>query len=91
MFEEIANADLREEHIPAPDANWGIISEFSLSFDGYAYWGSSDKCAEIGNNSKQDYADRGTLPVSFGVSCGPVYFSSNGAFITSASLRKDRT
>ncbi len=64
MFEEIANADLQEAHIPAPDANWGDISEFALSFDGYAHWGTFEKCAEIGNLSKEKYDDQGTLPAS---------------------------
>lgn len=64
MFEEIANADLREEHIPAPDADWGMINEFALSFDGYAHWGTFEKCAEIGNLGKEEYDDQGALPAS---------------------------
>ncbi|MBN2004324.1 MAG: hypothetical protein JXA21_13295 [Anaerolineae bacterium] len=64
MFGKIASADLREDRIPAPDADWGDVGEFALSFDGYAHWGSFDRCAEIGNRGKQNYDDQGELPAS---------------------------
>lgn len=35
--------------MPLPDADWLAINEFALAFDGYQYWGSFDKCADIAN------------------------------------------
>lgn len=52
-FPEIADGDLTLEHVPLPNEDWGTIAEFALSFDGYAYWGSSEKCAEIANARRQ--------------------------------------
>jgi hypothetical protein len=47
IFMEISNADLRLENIPHADAEWNAIAEFSLTFNGYEYWGSFGKCAEV--------------------------------------------
>ena len=51
---EIVNRNLRLSNIPNPDANWGEISEFALTFDGYNVWGSFDKCAEIANSRNHE-------------------------------------
>ena len=40
---------LRSADIPPSDASWTEIGEFALTFDGYEYWGSFAKCAEIAN------------------------------------------
>ena len=64
MFEEIANANLMERDIPAPEAEWGTISTFALSFDGYSHWGSFDQCADVGNRWAKAYAERQALPES---------------------------
>lgn len=40
---------LKLSDIPAPGATWTQIGEFALTFDGYEYWGSFEKCAEIAN------------------------------------------
>jgi hypothetical protein len=58
VFEEIADPDLTEETIPSPDAEWGPIQRFALAFDGYNFWGSFDKCAEIANHWAQVFAER---------------------------------
>jgi hypothetical protein len=40
--------------VPPRDADWNIITEFALTFDGYKIWGSFDKCAEIANARRHD-------------------------------------
>jgi hypothetical protein len=51
---ELANRDLAIKDLPMASDDWLAISEFALTFDGYHYWGSSDKCAEIANAHKAD-------------------------------------
>ena len=51
---EIANADLCETNVPPPQAPWAAIQEFALTFDGYGYWGSFERCAEIANRREHD-------------------------------------
>ena len=46
---QIANGKLAIADIPSPDADWDAIWQFALTFDGYLYWGSTEKCAEIAN------------------------------------------
>jgi hypothetical protein len=46
---EISNVDLRLSMIPAADADWGEISKFALTLDGYAAYGSFDACADLAN------------------------------------------
>jgi len=64
MFDQIANVDLKSQDIPEPNAKWYRICEFALTFDGYDRWGSFNRCAEIGNQSAQAYAERQVLPDS---------------------------
>ena len=64
MSGEISNEDLEIGDVPAPDAGWGQIGRFALTFDGYDHWGSFDKCAEIGNRWAETYAERQALPDS---------------------------
>jgi hypothetical protein len=69
MFErgmdEIANPNLTAKDIPPPSAEyWGVIDLFALSFDGYGYWGSFEKCAEMGNSSLKSWQEKKTLPHS---------------------------
>jgi hypothetical protein len=61
---EIANADLTEHDIPAPDADWHTVGKFAVSFDGYEYWGSFKKCATIGNRGLELYRAERVLPNS---------------------------
>lgn len=49
MYDQVPNADLRVEGVPGPNAEWSEIARFALTFDGYAHWGSFDRCAEIAN------------------------------------------
>jgi hypothetical protein len=64
MRGEIANADLREGDVPPPDADWHAIGRFALSFNGYEWWGSFAKCAEVGNRGADVFRESGTLPHS---------------------------
>ena len=64
MPREIANADLTEQDMPSPTAQWPQIGRFALTFDGYSYWGTFDKCAEISNRWEEAYAERQALPDS---------------------------
>ena len=61
---EIANADLRTSHLPPPGAGWREIGRFALSFDGYAWWGSFEKCAQIGNEGGRAFRATGAVPDS---------------------------
>jgi hypothetical protein len=64
IWGRIANADLQESNLPPPGAEWGQIGSFALTFDGYAHWGSFDKCAEIANRWAAAYAQQQGLPES---------------------------
>ena len=61
MPDKIANADLTENDLPVPYASWSIISRFALSFNGYEYWGSFDKCSEVVNKSAKIYRETEAL------------------------------
>lgn len=64
-MDEIANFNLTEKNIPPPNAEyWGVIDCFALSFDGYGYWGSFEKCAEIGNRCMNTWKEKKVLPDS---------------------------
>ena len=44
----IVNADLTEADLPPDDADWdNWLSWFAASFNGYRYWGSSEKCFDV--------------------------------------------
>ena len=59
----ISNEDLRESDVPAADADYyGTIVQFALTWDGYAYWGSFDPCAEIANRWAGSFRREGRLP-----------------------------
>ncbi|ADQ14490.1 hypothetical protein [Halanaerobium hydrogeniformans] len=47
--------DEKLNKIPKEDANWMEIQEFSLSFNGYDYWGSFEKAADIANQHYNRY------------------------------------
>ena len=48
--ESVSNEDLTVDAIPPPDASWETIQRFALTFDGYDYWRSFGRCAEIANH-----------------------------------------
>lgn len=61
---EIPNANLTEKDIPSPNANLDVISSFAHSFNGYAYWGSFEKCAKIANDSGRAWKETEIVPTS---------------------------
>ncbi len=42
-METISNEELSIEHLPPPGADWEVIQEFALTFNGYDAWGSFEK------------------------------------------------
>ena len=52
--ERIANRDLTEADIPAPDADRHDLHVFALTFDGYEHWGSFGACAQVANERRHD-------------------------------------
>ena len=50
----IDNASLKPGDIPEPGAPWDEIARFALTFDGYTYWQSFEKCAEIANRGNPE-------------------------------------
>lgn len=48
--------------VPEPDADWQEILEFAHDFDGYAFWGSADRCAEVGNARLQRWEETAQIP-----------------------------
>lgn len=62
---EIANSGLTEKDIPPSGAKyWGMIDRFALSFDGYKYWGTFEKCADVANKCAHAWHESKTLPAS---------------------------
>jgi hypothetical protein len=44
---DIANEQLSVADVPSFKEPWSRIEPFALTFDGFQYWGSVDKCAEV--------------------------------------------
>lgn len=61
---EIPNAELKEADLPPPDADWSTIGRFALTFNGYAYWGSFEKCGDVANRWAEAWRKRRHLPHS---------------------------
>lgn len=56
----IGNEKLSVDLIPGEDADYYLISQFTLTFEGYEHWGGFNQCAEIANRYKDMYMiDRG--------------------------------
>lgn len=47
MAQQVANNELTPADIPSFKEVWWRIEPFALTFDGFRYWGSVEKCAEI--------------------------------------------
>ena len=47
MAQDVANYELTPVDIPSFKETWARIKAFALTFDGFKYWGSVDKCAEV--------------------------------------------
>ena len=44
---ELANSELSPGDIPSFREPWVRIEPFALTFDGFRYWGSIEKCAQV--------------------------------------------
>ena len=47
MTPDVANSELSPADIPSFKEIWARIEPFALTFDGFKYWGSVEKCAEV--------------------------------------------
>lgn len=47
MTQDVANSELSPADIPSFKEAWARIEPFALTFDGFKYWGSVEKCAEV--------------------------------------------
>lgn len=47
MTQELANSELSPGDIPSFREPWVRIEPFALTFDGFRYWGSIEKCAQV--------------------------------------------
>lgn len=54
MSREIPNAALTLRKVPEPDAPWGVIEAFALTYNGYLEAGSDEACAEIANARRNE-------------------------------------
>jgi hypothetical protein len=61
---EIANQDLKQSDVSPSNAGWHDSGRFSLTFNGYEWWGSFDKCADVANVVAQTFRESGSLPES---------------------------
>ncbi|MGC1780175.1 MAG: hypothetical protein WBB34_19745 [Xanthobacteraceae bacterium] len=52
--EKIPDSLLTRAQIPGENATWQEIGQFALTFDGYAEWGSLERCAEIANGRRNE-------------------------------------
>jgi len=51
----MSNEELGVDILPSPDADWGEIGWFALSFDGYEYWGGFDACGDVAVNCREAF------------------------------------
>src|SRR5689334_448467 len=52
MPQQLANSELTPADIPSFKESWGRIEPFALTFDGFRYWGSVEKCAEVAHEKR---------------------------------------
>ena len=53
----IASESLTWRDLPDETSTWGEILEFAQTFDGYAYWGTFERCAEVANGKAHGTVD----------------------------------
>jgi hypothetical protein len=54
----IPTATLNLKHIPAETADVDVLIDFAHTFDGYAHWGSNERCAQIANTRDHGSIDK---------------------------------
>jgi hypothetical protein len=52
MAQEIGNVELTPADVPSFQETWAKIEPFALTFDGFRYWGSVEKCAEVAQSKR---------------------------------------
>jgi hypothetical protein len=57
---EINNTDLSPADIPVSALDLQAVSEFALSFDGYAHWG--ERCGDRANRAAAEFHETGRVP-----------------------------
>jgi len=57
MTTELANTELTPADVPAVGEPWPRIEPFALTFDGFRYWGSVEKCAEVASRTPGTLTD----------------------------------
>lgn len=60
METEIPNADLSADDVPGSALDLQAVTEFALSFDGYAYWG--ERCSDRAEAATAAYHASGAVP-----------------------------
>ena len=57
----IPNTHLQAGKMPPPGSDWELIQRFALTFDGYKYCGSTERCGELANRRKNGGGGSETL------------------------------
>ena len=57
MTTELANTEITPADVPAVGEAWTRIEPFALTFDGFRYWGSVEKCAEVAGRTPKTLTD----------------------------------
>ncbi|MEO8166310.1 MAG: hypothetical protein ABI619_13030 [Betaproteobacteria bacterium] len=52
MTSDLANTELTPADVPSFREVWPRIEPFALTFDGFKYWGSVEKCAAIAQSRR---------------------------------------
>lgn len=52
MSQQLSNTELSPADIPSFKEAWTRIEPFALTFDGFKYWGSVEKCAEVAHEKR---------------------------------------
>jgi hypothetical protein len=53
----ISTESLRSSDVPSLKETWCAIEQFALTFKGYDWAGSFEKCAELANSTRETYDD----------------------------------
>ena len=62
---EIANTELRRDHLPSHSDDEPAWISFALTFDGFAHKGGTEKCAAFAQKTRERWESSGVLPSSF--------------------------
>ena len=63
---------LRASDVPSEGATWCAIEEFALTFKGYDWSGSFEKCADLANSTRRTYdrSPASSAQIDFGRTSG---------------------